>query len=156
MLNRGTCTENRRQMEQETHKSDPSELKWEHPQVKAKPARDASAVAPIKPKGFTHYASKTSQNARQTSATFPRAASASCIHQANKLHTAGQQGLNGMLDKRLQHSHFMQAQLHLTSHRNSYLRPARPPKPPGQQGLRNHQASLFTQTNKTSENPPGQ
>ena len=31
----GTSTENRRQKEQETHKSDPSELRWEHPHVKA-------------------------------------------------------------------------------------------------------------------------
>jgi hypothetical protein len=55
-------------MEQETHKSDPSKLKWEHSQVKAKPARDSSAVAPIKPTGFTNYASKASTDARQTSA----------------------------------------------------------------------------------------
>jgi len=58
-LRRGTCTENRRQMEQETHKSNPSGIRWEHPQVKAKPARDSSAVAPIKPTGI-HLASMAS------------------------------------------------------------------------------------------------
>ena len=55
-------------MEQETHKSDPSKLKWEHSQVNAKPARDSSAVAPIKPTGFIVYASKASMDARKTSA----------------------------------------------------------------------------------------
>ena len=58
----------KRHMEQETHKSDPSKLKWEHSQVKAKPARDSSAVAPIKPTGFTNYASKASTDAKQISA----------------------------------------------------------------------------------------
>jgi len=58
----------KRHNEQETHKSDTSELRWEHSQFKAKPARDSSAVAPIKPTGFTNYASKASTDARQTSA----------------------------------------------------------------------------------------
>ena len=58
----------KRHNEQETHKSDPSELRWEHSQVKAKPARDSSAVAPIKPTGFIVYASKASMDARKTSA----------------------------------------------------------------------------------------
>ena len=58
----------KRHKEQETHKSDSSELRWGHSQVKAKPARDSSAVAPIKPTGFTNYASKASTDAKQISA----------------------------------------------------------------------------------------
>jgi hypothetical protein len=100
---------------------------------KTKPERDASAVAPINPTGFTHYASKTSQSARQTSAAFPRAASASCTHQANRLHTPGQQGLLKQRPERPQKT--------LASGVSYNTRPTRPPKTPDQQGLLNHLAN---------------